>query len=101
VIAVPLPATTTGHHASRVLFGSPSAHHPSAPEPAHPVNCCSGQSVLSRSRDDAGGAHPGFMPLARVAIAGIPSQVHARPARWEEPRWPPGTLRAFFQVYRI
>jgi hypothetical protein len=77
--------------------------------------------TATRSHGDPGLPHPRFCGvsgtalLERVSLLGIPSFTASLPATawdlsapghvkaflWEEPRWPPGTLRALLQVYRI
>ena len=77
------------------------AHH-DAPSPAqHPEQCSVGFVALSRGADDAAGmAHPP-LPVALVMVAVGPAPVWVRDAAWEEPHWPPDTLRALTQVFRI
>lgn len=71
------------------------------PLPQHPEQCSVGLVALNRSVDDAAGtAHPS-LPVALVMVAVVPAPVWVRDAAWEEPHWPPGTLRAMTQVFRI
>jgi hypothetical protein len=77
------------------------AHHEEPPLPRHPEQCSVGFVALSRGVDDAAGmAHP-RLPVALTMVAVRPAPVWVRGAAWEEPHWPPGTLRALTQVFRI
>lgn len=77
------------------------AHHDAPPLPQHPEQCSVGFVALSRSADDAAGIAHLPLPVALVMIAVGPAPVWVRDAAWEEPHWPPGTLRALTQVFRI
>ena len=73
------------------LHGTPSDH---------PATCRVGQTAAPRSGDAFGKVDPD-LASAPTTVAIIAPDTHAGTFRWEEPRWPPGTLRALFQVYRI
>jgi hypothetical protein len=51
----------------------------------------------SRGSDPA----PGHPEQTSVTLANTPGGTRHKPFAWEEPHWPPGTLRALWQVYRI
>jgi hypothetical protein len=101
-VEAPLPPGGRAHYGSDLpaaRTGMPAwQSHGSTPE--HPENCRIGQSAVAQSADRfASGNHD----LAiSDGIVGILISVHGDGAfLWEEPHWPPGTLRALFQVYRI
>jgi hypothetical protein len=103
VVAAPLPPGGSTHHG----IDLPTARadtpawqsHGSTPE--HPKNCRIGQSAVAYSA----------IPFERADLhLTTPDGIVGRLASssgddggflWEEPHWPPGTLRALFQVYRI
>ena len=67
----------------------------------HPTNCRIGQSALTRGADSF---ERGNQDLAiSNGIVDTRFSAHGEDSAflWEEPHWPPGTLRALFQVYRI
>jgi hypothetical protein len=103
VVAALRPEVGPAHHRSGAQAALGDTHAPQThePTPEHPDNCHIGQLAVPRL-DDA-------FDQANQEIAAAHSLVKdatiARPrtgaALWEEPRWPPGTFRALFQVYRI
>lgn len=69
--------------------------------PDHPENCRIGQSAVARSADPFERAGQDlFAPGVGVGPV-VAMTVHSGIFLWEEPHWPPGTLRALFQVYRM
>jgi hypothetical protein len=103
VVAAPRPEVGSAHHRSDAHASRSDTHAPQTQEPTpyHPDSCQIGQSAVARNDNaydnaDLGlAAGPGVVDCAAVAAP------HTRATLWEEPRWPPGTLRALFQVYRI
>lgn len=101
---VTTPASATAMHHDVPLYASQTAHVPShaaAPASEHPEQCGVGASALPRGL-------AAFPHVARVLPAASWNLVSAdSPTQqcaalvWEEPHWPPGTLRALTQVYRI
>lgn len=101
-MASPHVATEAVHlavpsHATRDARASPDD---AAPETEHPEQCGVGTTALP----------PGlatFPHVAQVLTAGWCLDGAATPMTqraalvWEEPYWPPDTLRALWQVYRI
>jgi hypothetical protein len=88
----------SGAHALQSDHHAPQAHEPT---PEHRDNCHIGQLAVPRNDDAFGRADRDIAPghgLVRDAAAANP---HTGAIPWEEPHWPPGTLRALFQVYRI
>ncbi len=70
------------------------------PGSGHPENCGVWQVAIPRSGDDLPSA--GQVKLVGAGSSAL-SPFSACPSGhvvWEEPHWPPGTLRALFQVYR-
>lgn len=102
-VAAPHVADEETHHAARPH--APQQDTPglpgSAPEPGHPEQCGIGLSALPRSSND----FPVFdeaLPSGNWCTAFPAPAIGRREALvWEEPHWPPGTLRALSQVYRI
>jgi hypothetical protein len=101
--AAPLPAGGGTHHgidlpASRVEMPAWQSH---GPTPEHPENCRIGQSAVAQSADPFARGHHDLA----ISVANVGSLVSASgddgAFLWEEPHWPPGTLRALFQVYRM
>jgi hypothetical protein len=88
----------SGAHAPRGDTHAPQTHE-SAPE--HPANCHIGQLAVPRSDDAFDHAEQKLATAASVVDDAAIAAPHTGAALWEEPRWPPGTLRALFQVYRI
>jgi hypothetical protein len=103
MLAAPLPQAGSAHHGPGAHAPRSDTHAPQShePIPEHPDNCHIGQSAIPRS-DDA-------FDQADQQLAAAHSLVHdtavanplAGAALWEEPHWPPATLRALCQVYRI
>ena len=101
--AAPRPQAGSAHHGS-------GAHAPQAdtharqthePMPEHPTNCHIGQSAAPRSDDAFDQADQELAAAHSFVNDAAVANPHTEAAMWEEPRWPPGTLRALFQVYRI
>jgi hypothetical protein len=100
--AVPLPETGTAHHSSNrhAPSGEPPTLQTDGPVSEHPENCRIGQSAVPRSGDPFERADRDF--IAPDCVVGtIATSAQAGAFLWQEPHWPPGTLRALFQVYRI
>ena len=102
-VVTPHAAGGTRHHAANLpaVSNNTHAHLNSAPASGHPETCRIGQPAIPRSADDIDGADRMSLAIGGFLIAGPPAQVTAGPFVWEEPHWPPGRLRAHFQVYRI
>jgi hypothetical protein len=103
VIAAPLPASGQIHHAVDLPAerADMSAWKSRGTIPEHPENCRIGQSAAVRSADPF---ERGDQELdISDGIVGCLLSAHGDEGAflWEEPHWPPGTLRALFQVYRI
>jgi hypothetical protein len=103
LMAAPLPTGGRTHHAVDLHVGRAETpawqSHGSPPE--HPENCRIGQSAVAPSADpfERGGLD---LALSDGIVASLVSADGDHGAfLWEEPHWPPGTLRALFQVYRI
>jgi hypothetical protein len=105
VAAVPPHETPVAHHASSEQAGAGMllASHSSRPAPGHPEQCRIGQAAVSPNTDsDAGdGAGLGRAALTSVTLPNTPGGTRHKSFAWKEPHWPPGTLRALVQVYRI
>jgi len=99
--AVLLPETGTAHHSSirHASNGETPTLQTDGPISEHPKNCRIGQSAVPRSGDPFERAGRDFIALDCV-VGTIATGAHAGTFLWEEPHWPPGTLRALFQVYR-
>lgn len=94
---------TAAHHSSTLpAHGKSAAAQQRDGTPSnHPANCRIGQSAVPRSDDALGHGNPDLVAaLGRVASIPAPG-AHAGAFLREEPRWPPGTRRALFQVYRL
>jgi hypothetical protein len=101
-VAPPREAAAASHHTAHPLTEDVApVPHGSAPEPGHPDNCRVGHAALLRSGDDVAGVDQALPPVDRVTAPSASSSGDAGAFAWEEPRWPPGTLRALIQVYRI
>jgi hypothetical protein len=83
-------------HAVVDVAAAPAFGHPESP---HPSVCGIGGTALFPPSDQLG--VPNLTVAAAIALTHLPGSAHARTLLWEEPRWPPGTLRALIQVYRI
>ena len=76
------------------------ASHAATPAPDHPQQCGVGTTALPRGL-------AAFLSIAQTLPASWSLDIAASPTHqraalvWEEPHWPPGTLRALWQVYRI
>lgn len=77
------------------------SHHDAPPLPRHPEQCNVGIVAMSRSANETAGTAHLRLPVSLVMVAVVPAPVWVRDAVWEEPHWPPGTLRALTQVFRI
>ena len=102
-VAAPLPAGGRTHHGIDLpeeRTDTPAWQSHGSP-PEHPRNCRIGQSAVAHSADSF---ERGNQYLA-ISVAIVSRLVSASgddgTFLWEEPHWPPGTLRALFQVYRI
>jgi hypothetical protein len=104
VAAAPRHATPVAHHDSRGHdpITTTSLSQSSDPEPRHPAQCRIGLIAISPNADgdDAGSAGLGHATIASALPSAFSSDRYERFV-WEEPHWPPGTLRALVQVYRI
>jgi hypothetical protein len=70
-------------------------------ESRHADGCGVGIVAIPRSDDETGRAHIHATVALLASIAGVSPRVPAATLGWDEPHWPPGTLRALFQAYRI
>jgi hypothetical protein len=104
VAAAPPHETPVAPHASPDRAGAEimPASRGSDPAPGHPEQCRIGQTAVSPTTDgDAGdAARPGRAALTSVTLANTLGGTRHKPFA-EEPHWPPGTLRALWQVFRI
>jgi hypothetical protein len=103
VLAVPIRETGSAHHRSGAHAPWSDSHPPQTrePTPEHPANCHIGQLAVPRSDDPFDHAEQELATAASVVDDAAIAAPHTGATLWEEPRWPPGTLRALFQVYRI
>ena len=77
------------------------ATHAAAPAPEHPEHCGIGTTALPRGLATFPHVSQVLLPAA-WSLDGIASVTQQRAVLvWEEPHWPPGMLRALWQVYRI
>jgi hypothetical protein len=102
-VAAPLPSGGRAHH--RIDLSAARADMPAwqshSSTPEHPENCRIGQSAVAQSADSfARGSHDLAISVAFVGRF-VSASGDDGAFLWEEPHWPPGTLRALFQVYRI
>jgi len=102
-VATPLSAAGATHHApaspAPVAAAAVVQLHGETPE--HPDNCRIGQSAVPRSGDACGHVDRTEASAPGIVDTFAAPGVHAGAFRWEEPHWPPGTLRALCQVYRL
>ena len=104
-LGAPHPAVALAasrHHAEHRGAADAAAPVASGPEPGHPGQCGVTFGADARPETGTGGSADPAPAGPPVAPAGPP--VAAGPAAasvWEEPRWPPGVVRAFLQVYRV
>jgi hypothetical protein len=99
----PLPVGGRGHH---VIDGHAERANTPAWQSAgstseHPENCRIGQSAVARSADSFERGDQDRPISDRIVRARFSAYGDDSAFLWEEPYWPPGTLRALFQVYRI
>jgi hypothetical protein len=101
--AAPRPGAGFAHHRSGAYAPRSDIHarQTHEPTPEHPNNCSIGQSAVPRSDDAFDQADQGVAAARSLVYDAAAANPHTGTALWEEPRWPPGTLRALFQVYRI
>ena len=88
----------SGAHAPRGDTHAPQIHEPT---PEHPANCHIGHSAAPRSDDAFDQADQEFAAAHSLVHDAAVANPHIGVALCEKPRWPPGTLRALFQVYLI
>jgi hypothetical protein len=100
--AMTAPIATTTAHESHAA----PAHDPETASLQHgdrsglPVTCQIGQRAAPRSGDDPAPVDRDV--ASALGVVGIPAAPSASAVvAWDEPRWPPGALRAWLQVYRI
>jgi hypothetical protein len=103
VLATPQPGVGAPHHGSGAHASRDDTHPPQTHEPApeHPANCHIGQRAVPRSDDPFAQADQELAAAHTLVPDAAVAKSQTGTALWEEPRWPPGTLRALFQVYRI
>lgn len=95
-------ASAVPHESAAHVVGSDSlAAHSQHPDSEHPSNCGVGQSALPRSANDLDQRALGQVMVDLLLSPHAPTAERSHCTVWEEPYWPPGTLRALFQVYRI
>jgi hypothetical protein len=94
-------ATVAAHEAPASSRYDPETDSPQHGESSeHPATCHIGQRAAPRSGDDSAPvdhhvpSNPGELG---ILAASSTSAIVA----WDEPRWSPGALRAWLQVYRI
>lgn len=90
------------HHAEHRGAADAAAPVASGPEPGHPGQCGVTFGADARPETGTGGSAdpaPAGPPLAPAGPAVAVGRAAA--SVWEEPRWPPGVVRAFLQVYRV
>lgn len=97
-------ASAAAMHRDVPPYASQTVHVPShaaAPAPEHPEQCGVGTSALPRGL--AAFPHVAqVLPVAGWTLDSAASLTQQRATFvWKEPHWPPGTLRALWQVYRI
>ena len=95
-LAAPFPVAGAAHHGS-----GPHTLASDALGSGHPGNCRIGQSAHPRSADELDRLGHLLTAVDPFVAIGDLLESHAGSVVWEEPQWPPGTLRALFQVYRI
>lgn len=102
-VAAPSEVASAVPHgsAAHAAAGDSPATHSQHPESEHPTDCGVGQSALPRSVNDLDQRVLDEAVVAFLLSPHASAAERAHCAAWEEPHWPPGTLRAFFQVYRI
>jgi hypothetical protein len=103
VLAAPVREAGAARHGSEVHAPRGDTHAPQIhePTPEHPANCHIGHSAAPRSDDAFDQADQEFAAAHSLVHDAAVANPHIGVALWETPRWPPGTLRALFQVYRI
>src|SRR5215212_4697997 len=103
VVAAPQPQAGSAHHHSGAHAPRSATHAPQThePMPEHPNNCHIGQSAVPRSDDAFDQADREPAAAQSLVQDAVIADSHTGAAVWQEPPWPPGTLRALFQVYRI
>jgi hypothetical protein len=103
VLAAPLPEAGSAYHGSGAHAPQIDRHGPQThePTPRHPDNCHIGQSAVSRSDDAFDQADQQLATAHSLVQDAAIVDSHTGAVVWQEPHWPPGTLRALFQVYRI
>ena len=104
-LGAPHPAVALAasrHHAEHRGAADAAAPVASGPEPGHPGQCGVTFGADARPETGTGGSAdpaPAGPPLAPAGPAVAVGRAAA--SVWEEPRWPPGVVRAFLQVYRV
>jgi len=103
--AVSAPRAEVGstHHRAGARVSRSDTHVPQThePTPEHPDNCQIGQSAVARSDNAYDNADLSLAAAPSVLDDAAVAAPHTGATLWEEPRWPPGTLRALFHEYRI
>jgi hypothetical protein len=101
--ATPGHETNVSHHISgrHLRTGALSLPHGFAPEPEHPRNCGIGQFAVPPNGDDFDPVDQSYAAIVTISLSSAPACGRHYAVAWEEPHWPPGTLRALWQVYRI
>ena len=100
--ALPHQGTAPGHQMMPMPAPAEDvAPQHSVPGPEHPENCQIGLSAMLTAVELLSGAHQGA-PLNAVGTD-LSLLLTWRPGgfAWPAPHWPPGRLRALFQVYRL
>jgi hypothetical protein len=90
-VAAPHPAAGTRSHGT-----TPSE----LPGSGHLENCGVWQVAVPRSGDDLPSPEQVKLVGGSFSALSLLSGCPSGHVVWEEPHWPPGTLRALFQVYR-
>jgi hypothetical protein len=103
VMAAPRPEAGSAHHRSGAHASLSDTHAPQThePTPEHPDNCHIGQLAIPRLDDGFDQANHELAAAHSLVKDATIASPRVGAALWEEPRWPPGTLRALFQIYRI
>jgi hypothetical protein len=100
-VAAPRHAREAQEHARpRTIERLTLSLNDSGPASDHSETCRIGLSAVPRTTNDDVGADRERTAIAALMVPGLHSKSDVAFSR-AEPRWPPGTLRAFFQVYRL
>jgi hypothetical protein len=101
--AEPRPASGTIHHGSmpHAIVCDTLASETHGSRSGHPGNCGVGQFALPRSARELDHSDLALTVVDLHLASHAPTGRNTGSSAWKEPHWPPGTLRALFQVYRL